>query len=153
MFTSNDSQSSRRSPSSEAIGDLRAPSVSHFMLYLNRHTYGASAKALAEEICKAWSAKLQIVMIHEKDPARGGCEFSNFFLTTPAHLIEDGLYRQLAIPFEGGEAHRDVSRVMLAKALGAKVSSSMATLPRVVSSGMATLPRVSSRKHSLRRSV
>jgi len=132
ICTSNDSQSSRQSQSSEATGDLSAPSVSHFMLYLNRYTFGASAKALVEEICKAWSAKLQIVMIHEKDPARGGCEFSEFSLTTPAHLIEDGLYRQLAIPFEGGEAHRDVSRVMLAKALGAKVSS---------------------RKHSLRRSV
>ena len=47
--------SRRSSQMSRAISseDLSAPLPSHFLLYLNRHTYGASAKALAKEICRA----------------------------------------------------------------------------------------------------
>ena len=107
-----------------------APSASHFLLYLNRQTYGGSeGAALAREIRHAWDANLKIVMIHERDPARGGCEFRDFFLTTPQNLIDHGLYRQLAVPFEGSTAHREVSRALLAEALGAKVHKGLPGLP------------------------
>eukprot|EP00966_Prymnesium_polylepis_P191964 4448524-Prymnesium_polylepis.2 len=122
-----------------------APLVSHFLLYLNRHTFGESeGELLAREIRSAWDAKLNIVLLHEKDPARGGCEFNTFFLTTPHNLIEEGLYRQqLATPFEADEAHRKVSRSLLAKALGAKVS---------VLRGMDTLQNVSVQRKLTQRS-
>ena len=110
-----------------------------------RHTFGESeGKLLAREIRSAWDAKLNIVLLHEKDPARGGCEFKTFFLTTPHNLIEEGLYRQqLATPFEADEAHRKVSRSLLAKALGAKVS---------VLRGMDTLQNVSVQRKLTQRS-
>jgi hypothetical protein len=110
----------------------RAPSASHFLLYLNRQTHaGSDGAALAREIRHAWDANMKIVIIHERDPARGGCEFRDVFLTTPQDLIDDGLYRQLAVPFEGGAAHREVSRALLAEALDAEVSKGLAALPMV----------------------
>jgi hypothetical protein len=69
-------------------------------------------------------------MVHENDPERGGCEFANFFHSTPPDLIEAGLYRALAVAFVSGETHRQVSRALLAKALGAtdtKASRSLQT--------------------------
>jgi hypothetical protein len=53
------------------------------------------------------------------DPARGGCEFSRFFLTTPSDLIEDGLYKVLAFAAYPAAKHRKVSLMLLAMSLGA----------------------------------
>ena len=61
-----------------------------------------------------------IVMCHENDPERGGCEFGRFFGTTPQDLIDDGLYRALAFAAYPGMEHRAASLALLAKALGAK---------------------------------
>ena len=52
---------------------------------------------------------MQVVLVHETDPARGGCEFDTFFLTTPPDLIDSTLYKLLAIAFVSGENHRKVS--------------------------------------------
>ena len=127
----------------------RLSMASHFLLYLNQQTYGGSEGAsLEQQIRRAWDAKLKIVMIHEKDPGRGGCEFSNFFLTTPQKLIEDGLYSQIAIPFEGGDGHRNVSRALLAKALGGKVSSGLEMFQNASVQGTAQLRRLTPRLSS-----
>ena len=94
----------------------------HFLLYLNELTYaGEVGEALAQEVRDAHTAGLPIAMIHENDEARGGCEFGTFFQTTPQDLVESGLYRALAIAFVSGDAHRRVSRALLAKAMGAEV--------------------------------
>ena len=96
----------------------------HFLLYLNELTYaGEIGEALAQEVRDAQAAGLPIAMIHENDEARGGCEFGTFFQTTPQDLIESGLYRALALAFVSGDAHRRVSRALLAKAVGAEAAT------------------------------
>lgn len=40
---------------------------------------------------------LPLVMVHENDPERGGCEFSEFFKTTPEDLLHNGIYKKLAV--------------------------------------------------------
>ena len=48
----------------------------------------------------------------------GGCQFSRFFQTTPQDLIDDGLYKAIAIAIHPG-AHRAVSLSLVAMACGA----------------------------------
>ena len=67
-----------------------ADDATHMLLYLNQETW--SDERLAEQVKKARADKLKIVMAHENDPDRGGCEFSKFFETTPQELIAGGLY-------------------------------------------------------------
>ena len=63
------------------------------LLYLCEKTLlGAEGAALAEELRLARAAGFPIVMLHENDPAKGGCEFGRFFETTPQDLISGGLY-------------------------------------------------------------
>ena len=94
--------------------------VTHFLLYLNFNTYlNDMGQRLAEELRKARTAGLPIVMAHENDMALGGCEFSRFFTTTPQDLINDGLYNALAFAAYPGATHRAASVALLAKAFGA----------------------------------
>ena len=67
-----------------------ADDATHMLLYLNEETW--SDERLAEQVKKARADKLKIVMAHENDLDRGGCEFSKFFETTPQELIAGGLY-------------------------------------------------------------
>ena len=64
-------------------------------------------------------AKMVVVLAHENHRARGGCEFSKFFQTTPQDLIDDGLYKALAFALYPGEEHRMVGKAQIANALGA----------------------------------
>ena len=95
-------------------------SATHFLLYLNVHTFMADAgPQLAEELRSACAVGLPVVMAHENDAERGGCEYARFFQTTPADLINAGLYKTLAMAIYPGTRHRAVSMKLLAKALGA----------------------------------
>ena len=78
-----------------------------------------SGERLAEEVRAARQHGLPIVMAHENDEERDGCEFATFFSTTPGDLVSDGLYKALAVAFVHGSAHRQVSLALFAKALGA----------------------------------
>ena len=49
-------------------------------------------------------------------------------------MINDGLYHTLAVPFMSGDAHRKLSRALLAKELGAQEKKSRA-LYRLSSAG------------------
>jgi len=92
----------------------------HMLLYLNRETFvGETGEKLADEVRLALSAGTRVAMIHENDEAKSGCPFYVFFQTTPPDLISSGLYKSLAIAFMGSEAHREVSRALFAKVLGA----------------------------------
>ena len=123
--------------SSTAVGAIEA---THFLLYLNLDTHSDTAgEGLATELRRARSsgptlmerssssqlrqnnhhAKLQIVMAHENDPERGGCEFARILYATHRDLIDDGLYKALALACYPGE-HRATSMALLAKAVGAK---------------------------------
>jgi hypothetical protein len=71
-----------------------------------------------EQVRTARAADIRVVLVHECDPALGGCEFSRFFQTTPQDLIADGLYARVAVAFHTG-LHRTVSLCLLARELGA----------------------------------
>ena len=94
--------------------------IPRFLLYLNDKTYqGDAGEKLAEELRKACTTEPLpiVIMAHENDRMRGGCEFDTFFSTTPYDLITDGLYSALAFSMYPGEKHRAVSMALLRKAL------------------------------------
>ena len=64
-----------------------------------------------------------IVLAHECDPQRHGCEFSTFIRVTrdeAPDLLTLGLFKPIAVPFLAGP-HRRVSLALLAQNAGAKV--------------------------------
>merc|ERR1739841_374820 len=62
--------------------------------------------------------KIRIVLVHENDRAKGGCEFGSLFGTTPQGLIDEGIYKDIAIALHT-LPHRTVSLALVAQALGA----------------------------------
>ena len=74
------------------------------LLYLNEHTFaGQPGEALAEEVRRVRAAgEPQLVMVHENDPARGGCAFDKFFSTTPQDLVKANIYGPLALALFSG---------------------------------------------------
>ena len=71
-----------------------------------------------EQVRAAHTAGIRVVLVHECDPTRGGCEFGSFFQTTPQDLIAGGIYARIAIAFHTGQ-HRAVSLCLLAREVGA----------------------------------
>ncbi|EOD14550.1 hypothetical protein EMIHUDRAFT_196951 [Emiliania huxleyi CCMP1516] len=108
---SSDSRASRRRSSVlRRSAPRRAGDATHMLLYLNEHTF-VSDERLAEQVKQARADRLPIVLVHENDPALGGCPFDYFFQTTPQELIAGldghaGLYKALAMSFFPG-AHRE----------------------------------------------
>ena len=72
------------------------PVVTHFLLYLNDKTYlHAAGKRLAGELrrARAVGSTIEVVMVHENDQERGGCEFGILFDgRTPQDLLQGGIY-------------------------------------------------------------
>jgi hypothetical protein len=90
----------------------------HMLLYLNKHTFvGPEGQVLAHEVRQAREHKLPIVMVHETDEFNDGCEFENFFRSTPEDLVSDGLYSAIATALHR-EPHRQVSFVLISKVFG-----------------------------------
>ena len=110
------------------------------LLYLNKDTWLEQGEMLERDVRAARKAGLNIVMVHENDKGKGGCEFVDFFGTTPQELIDDGIYRSacnlileccpptnaLCVPCGSDIAialhmpsHRAVSLALVAQALGA----------------------------------
>ena len=52
--------------------------------------------------------KIPIVLVHEADPGKGGCAFGTFCGTTPQGLIDEGIYKDIAIALHT-PPHRAVS--------------------------------------------
>ena len=61
---------------------------------------------------------LPIVLVHEEDPDFNGCPFDELYHNTPEDLINQGLYKKIAISCKPGSLRR-VSLSLIAKALGA----------------------------------
>ena len=76
-----------------------------FILYLNKDTF-VSDERLADQVRTVRAIGVPVVMAHEIDPDRSGCEFSRFFATTPQDLVDNGLYKSLACTFHPGR-HRE----------------------------------------------
>jgi len=109
----------RRSRSSETLG------FTHALLYLTSKTFeGDDGDELASEMHQILKAGVPLLLIHEVDLHRDGCEFAKFFQTTPASLIKAGIYGKMAIAFHRDKQYRAVSYVLTAKALGATPTKS-----------------------------
>ena len=67
----------------------------HALLYLNRDTFvGEAGDRLAQEVRVMLCHSFPVVMVHETDPALGGCEFTTFFETVSPPPIEPTPFRQ-----------------------------------------------------------
>ena len=68
-----------------------------FLLYLNDETFlHAAGKTLAEELrtVRAKGSTVQVIMVHENENERGGCDFGIFFDgRTPQDLLQGGLFK------------------------------------------------------------
>ena len=65
------------------------------LLYLNKDTWIQQGEVLERDVraARKVQAGLNVVLVHENDKEKGGCEFGDFFGTTPQELIDDGIYR------------------------------------------------------------
>ena len=54
---------------------------------------GNSNKKHGSDNRKHKDEEIKIVMVHENDPKKGGCDFGLMFSTTPQELIDGGIYR------------------------------------------------------------
>ena len=69
--------------------------ATHVLLYLNEKTWVEQGEVLERDVraARKLQADLKVVLVHENDKEKGGCEFGDFFGTTPHELIDDGIYR------------------------------------------------------------
>ena len=80
----------------ESQPDVQASGETAFMLlYLNEKTWVEQGDVLERDVRTAREGQsgLKIVMVHENDPKKGGCDFGLMFSTTPQELIDGGIYR------------------------------------------------------------
>ena len=121
----NDSRRKSRSSTgldrSTARRDASNSKVTHMLLYLTDDVFrGEAGQVLAHEVQQAWAHSIPIVLVHEIDPARNGCDFGRFFQTTPQELISAGLYKTIAVACHP-LPHRAVSLPMVAVGCGARL--------------------------------
>ena len=84
---------------------------------------GEAGAKLGKELLAAKRAGFPILMLHENDPAKHGCEFSVFFDgRTPTDLMQQGIYSALALALYPGE-FQATSVACAALALGAMEGS------------------------------
>ena len=80
---------------------------------------GEAGAKLGKELLAAKRAGFPILMLHENNPAKHGCEFSVFFDgRTPSDLMQEGIYSALALALYPGE-FQATSVALAALALGA----------------------------------
>ena len=104
----------------------------YFLLYLNQATFaGAVGEQLAAELryvmCELKhdmddrhvDCRLRIVMVHERAPEAGGCDFDRFLVVTPKELVNAGLYKVIATSLYPGE-HASISYAEVFKTMGLK---------------------------------
>jgi hypothetical protein len=109
----------RNSTNSFSVGVSAPADIGRLLLYLNKDTWKGPDGAELEQIVRtAWEKGVEIVMVHENDPTRNGCEFGHFFQTTPRSLIDEGIYKSIAIALHT-MPHREVSLSQVAQACGA----------------------------------
>eukprot|EP00966_Prymnesium_polylepis_P207834 4814175-Prymnesium_polylepis.1 len=72
---------------------------------------------LSREVKQARALGIEILLVHENDPAHGACAFDKLFQTTPEELVSEGLYHKVAVACHPGP-HRAVSLALLAKEVG-----------------------------------
>jgi hypothetical protein len=97
------------------------------LLYLNKNTFEGRAQDQHELTAIIQSCidnkDIGIILVHEKDRLKGGCEFGDFFATAPEELIKPPyhLFRDIAIPLYSTEEYRIVSLRQILCKMGATV--------------------------------
>ena len=79
------------------------------LLYLNKDTWVEQGEVLERDVraARKLQADLKVVLVHENDKEKGGCEFGDFFGTTPQELIDDGIYRYIGMQIDSSHgSHR-----------------------------------------------
>jgi hypothetical protein len=106
------------------------PDVPTFiLLYLNEHTFEGSAQDQNELTAIIQScideSDISIVLVHEKDTKKGGCDFGDFFGKAPEELIRppNNLFREIAIPLYSTKEYRIISLRQILCKMGATVKS------------------------------
>jgi hypothetical protein len=102
---------------------LKVPTF--LLLYLNKHTFEGSGQDLLELTAIIQSCidnfEISIVLVHEKDTAKGGCDFGDFFAKAPEELIKppNNLFRDIAVPLYSTEEYRIISLRQILCKMGA----------------------------------
>jgi hypothetical protein len=101
------------------------------ILYLNQETFKHDADELTDILKRVIDHGIEIILLHELDPERKGCEFGNFFHQTPMELLEEPykIYsRSIALPLYGYDDYRELGLKRLLCKMGAEeVSEGMLT--------------------------
>lgn len=123
MKTANENSTRRKLKRNSTGSSLEGIEVlePRLLLYLNEKTFvGEAGEKLADLVRASRSKGVEVLLVHENDRAEGrdGCEFGHLFTTTPQDLIDDGLYKTIAISMYA-LPHRDVSLALVAQACGA----------------------------------
>ena len=105
---------------SSSISSAEQLDATVMLLYLNGQTYlGDAGELLGTELLAVQKAGCSILMMHENDPCKGGCEFRVYFDgRTPSELLQGGIYETLAISLFSG-AYQPVSIALAIRALQA----------------------------------
>ena len=72
------------------------------LLYLNKDTWVEQGEVLERDLRTArdMHAGLKIILVHENDKTKGGCEFATLFVATPQEMVNDGIYRYTGLRIE-----------------------------------------------------
>jgi hypothetical protein len=131
-------EASQAATAAAALGLAEASSfqsgtATHMLLYLNKEVFSDNGET-AEMVRTAQDTGVKIVMVHETDHAKQGCEFGHFFQITPEDLIRVRklFSNSVATALYSGKEHREISLRVIAKELGA---IDRASLRRVFSRG------------------
>ena len=93
------------------------------ILYLNSKIFKDDGEELTFLLKHAINLKIKIVLLHELDLQRSGCEFDVFFHLTPMELLKEPfkIYsRSIAVPLHGHEDFRELGLKRLLHMIGEK---------------------------------
>jgi hypothetical protein len=101
------------------------------ILYLNKDTFENDAEELTDVLKHAIDEGIKIILLHELDPAREGCDFDYFFHQTPTELLEEPyniFSRSIAVPLHGYDDYRELGLKRVLCKLGAEEVSEASIL-------------------------
>ena len=96
------------------------------LLYLNNTTFLNDNGRMEDLVLKSLKIGIQIILAHEKDSTKGGCDFDTILNQTPDELTNPphNLYNAMAVPLYTFDSYRQVSlRLLIDKMLKSIVFS------------------------------
>jgi hypothetical protein len=114
-----------------------------FLLYLNEHTFQGHDQNELTAIIQSCidDSEISIVLVHERDIAKGGCDFGDFFVNTPQELFKppNNLFKDIAIPLYSTEEYRTISLRQILCKMGATVKSGNSSMMSIMMRSIKTL--------------